>query len=67
MLNITFKMNKEMVKTINEIAQVNFEKAISMVEGINLVLGTNYSFLNKRVAFLDENCKAHDAYTYAEN
>ena len=67
MLNITFKMNKEMVKTINEIAQVNFEKAIRMVEGINLVLGTNYSFLNKRVAFLDENCKAHDAYTYAEN
>ena len=31
MLNITFKMNKEMVKTINEIAQVNFEKAISIV------------------------------------
>lgn len=67
MLNITFKMDKEMVKTINEIAKVNFEKAISMVEGINLVLGTNYSFLNKRVAFLDENCKAYDAYTYAEN
>lgn len=67
MLKVTFKMDKEMVKIINEIAQVNFEKAISMVEGINLVLGTNYSFLNKRVAFLDENCKAHDAYTYAEN
>lgn len=67
MLKVTFKMDKEMVKTINEIAQVNFEKAISMVEGINLVLGTNYSFLNKRVVFLDENCKAQDAYAYAEN
>ena len=67
MLKVAFKMDKEIIKTINEIAQIDFEKAINMVEGINLVLGTNYSFLNKRVAFLDENCKAHDAYTYAEN
>lgn len=67
-------MNKEMISKLNEIAQENFEKAQAMLDGINLVLGTKYGWLNKRVVFFDEpdasTCikykNAHDAYTWTE-
>lgn len=68
------KLTKEQIKIINEIAQVDFPKASAMLGGANMVLGTQYGFLNKRVVFFDNpdasTCEkyahAHDAYTYAE-
>ena len=67
-------MTKAMISKLNEVAQEDFEKAKTMLDGINMVLGTKYGWLNKRVVFFDEpdssTCfkyrNAHDAYTYAE-
>lgn len=67
-------MKKEMISELNNIAQENFEKAKAMLDGINMVLGTKYGWLNKRVVFFDEpdasTCikyrNAHDAWANAE-
>ena len=67
-------MNKETIGVLNTIAQENFGKAKEMLEGINLLLGTRYEFLNKRVVFFDDpdasTCfkyaHAHDAWANAE-
>lgn len=67
-------MKKEMINELNCIAQENFEKAKAMLDGINMVLGTKYGWLNKRVVFFDEpdasTCikyrNAHDAWANAE-
>lgn len=66
-------MTKEMIKKLNTIAKEDFEKAKAMLEGINLVQGSEYGWLNKRVVFFDDTSSiarkyatAHDAYTYAE-
>ena len=67
-------MKKAMIKELNRIAKEDFEKAEAMLDGINLVLGTKYGWLNKRVVFFDEPdapiciryANAHDAYTEAE-
>lgn len=68
------KMNKEQIHTINAMAKVDFEKAKAMLEGINLVLGTEYDFLNKRVTYFDDTSSvakkfatAHDAWANAED
>ena len=45
-------MNKEMISKLNNVAQENFEKAKAMLNGINMVLGTKYGWLHKRVVFL---------------
>lgn len=64
------KLTKEQIKLINEIAQVNFPKASGMLEGANMVLGTKYGFLNKRVVWFEnpdeKYASAHDAYATAE-
>lgn len=67
-------MRKEIIEKLNEIAQEDFNRAQSMLDGINLALGTKYGWLKKRVVFFDnpdgsvaeryESC--HDAYVYAE-
>lgn len=67
-------MKKEMINRLNNMAQEDFEKAEAMLEGINMVLGTKYGWLNKRVVFFDEpdapTCikykHAHDAWANAE-
>ena len=59
-------MKKEMIMELNAIAAQDFEKAKAMIEGINLVLGTDYDWLNKRVVFFDKGYVAHDAYAWAE-
>lgn len=67
-------MNKKMIATLNEIAREDFDKAQSMLDGINLVLGTKYGWFAKRVVFFDnpdgstaeKYAGAHDAYVYAE-
>lgn len=58
------KISKDTVKRLNVTASFDFEKAQAMLEGINLALGTEYAWLNKRVVFGDE--EKHDAYTYAK-
>ena len=62
-----------MIKKLNTIAQENFEKAQAMLEGINMIQGTEYGRLNKRVVFFDDTSSvsrkyatAHDAWAYAE-
>lgn len=59
-------MKKEMIRKLNELALEDFEKAKAMLDGINLVLCTNFEWLNKRVVFFDENGKKHDAWVNAE-
>ncbi len=66
-------MSREMISKLNEIAEENFEKAQAMLEGINLVLGTEYGWLKKRVVFFDDTssvaakyASAHDVWAYAE-
>ena len=67
------KMTKEMIGKLNNTAAENFEKAQAMLDGINMVLGTEYGWLNRRVVFFDDTSSvarkyatAHDAYVYAE-
>lgn len=68
------KLSKKEIQIINEVAAVDFPKASAMLGGANMVLGTKYGFLNKRVVFFDKPngstaekyAHAHDAYTYAE-
>lgn len=67
------KMNKEMISNLNDMAIENFEKAQAMLDGINMVLNTEYGWLNRRVVFFDDTSSAarkyataHDAYAWAE-
>lgn len=67
------KMTKEMIGKLNNMAAENFEKAQATLDGINMVLGTEYGWLNRRVVFFDDTSSvarkyatAHDAYVYAE-
>ena len=67
------KMNKEMIDNLNNMAIENFEKAQAMLDGINMVLNTEYGWLNRRVVFFDDTSStarkyatAHDAYAWAE-
>lgn len=67
-------LTKETIATLNMIAKEDFDKAQSMLEGINLVFGTKYGWLAKRVVFFDnpdgstaeKYASAHDAFCYAE-
>lgn len=65
-------MNKEIIAKLNTIANEDFTKAKIMLEGINLALGTEYGWLNRRVVFFDnpsgsaakKYAHCHDAYAY---
>ena len=67
-------MKKSMISKLNEMAQVNFEKAQAMLEGINLALGTTYGWFRKRVAWFEKAdastaekyARVHDAYLWAD-
>lgn len=67
-------MTKEMVKKLNTIAQEDFDRAQAMLDGINLVQGTKYGWLAKRVVWFEnpdgsvaeKYAHCHDAYTHAE-
>lgn len=68
------KLTKNQIATLNETAENDFPKAKAMLEGMNMVLGTQYGWLNKRVVFFDspngsiaeKYAHVHDAYVYAE-
>ena len=67
-------LSKEAIKKLNEIAIEDFDKAEAMLDGINMVLGTKYGWLKRRVVFFDEpdatTCikyrNVHDAWAYAK-
>lgn len=59
-------MKKIIVRKLNEIAQEDFEKAKTMLEGINLVSERKYGWLNRRVVFYDKG-KMFDAYANIEH
>ena len=67
------KLTKEQVKELNSVASEDFKKAQTMLDGINMVLGTEYGWLAKRVVFFEDTttvakmyASAHDALAYAE-
>ena len=43
--------NKDFFKTVNTIAQENFDMAKGMLVAFNLMNGTGYEFINKRVCY----------------
>ena len=68
-------LNKHQIHIINATAKTDWTKAQAMLDGVNLALGTEYGWLNKRVVTF-ENPKAstaekyahaHDAWTWAPN
>lgn len=62
------KLTKKQIETLNVVAKIDFEKARFMLAGINMVLGTQYDWMAKRVVwFEDSDGKvAHDAWAWAE-
>lgn len=64
-------LSKEIISKLNAIAQEDFEKAKAMLDGINMVLGTEYGWLNKRAVFFDDphatdkHKSVHDAWVWA--
>lgn len=58
-------MTKENISILNNIAKVDIDGAVNMLMGINLVLGTEYYFMNGRVCLSDEKGCRHDAYAMA--
>lgn len=46
-------MNRSTIKKLNLIAEENFERAQAMLDGINLLLGTEYGWLGGRVVVFD--------------
>ena len=70
---MTNEMTKEMIGILNTMACFDFERAKAMLDGINMVLGTEYGWMNKRVVFFEDKSSvarkyvsAHDAYVYDE-
>lgn len=67
------KLTRAQVNSLNETAQANFQKAQDMLDGINMVLGTQYGWLAKRVAWFEkpngstaeQYARAHDAWAWA--
>ena len=69
------KLTKFQIKTLNEIAQIDFARAQAMLDGMNMVLGTKYGWLAKCVVWFEnpdssgaeKYAGAHDAYVWAED
>lgn len=40
------------VDILNKIAKNDFDRAVAMLDGINLVLGTNYGWMDKKVVWV---------------
>lgn len=67
------KLTKSQVSTLNETAQNDFQKAQNMLDGVNLVLGTSYGWLAKRVVWfekpgastVEKYAVVHDVWAYA--
>lgn len=68
------KLTRAQVSTLNKIAKIDFQKAQAMLDGINLVLDTQYGWLAKRVVWFENPnssvaeryAHVHDAYGWGE-
>lgn len=60
-------MTRAQIKELNAIAQADFKTADAMLKGINLVLGTKYDWLNRRVVYWENGVGYHDAWACAKN
>ena len=68
------KLNRIQIATLNKIAQSDFPKAEAMLDGMNMVLDTQYGWLAGRVVWFEnpngstaeKYAHAHDAWAYAE-
>ena len=58
------RLTKAQVQNLNETAQDDFELAQKVLDSLNLMLGTKYGWLNKRVVWF-ENPDASTAEKYA--
>lgn len=67
------RLTKAQVQNLNETAQDDFELAQKVLDSLNLMLGTKYGWLNKRVVWFEnpdastaeKYAHCHDAYTWA--
>ena len=60
---------KDFIQKVNETAQENIQKAVGMVEAYNMINGTKFWILARRVTFtcIEHGHKdAHDAYVWAD-
>ena len=70
---MNMKLTKAQVSTMNEIARSDFQKAQAMLDGINMVFGTQYGWLAGRVVWFEnpndttaaKHAHAHDAWACA--
>ena len=68
------RLTRKQVALLNEIAKVDFQKAQAMLDGMNMVLDTQYGWLAGRVVWFEnpngstaeKYAHAHDAWAYAE-
>ena len=68
------KLTKTQISTLNTIAQSDFPKAKAMLDGMNMVLDTQYGWLAGRVVWFEnpngstaeKYAHAHDAWAWAE-
>ncbi len=71
---MNIKLTKAQVSTLNKIAKYDFQKAQAMLDGINMVLDTQYGWLAKRVVWFEnpngsvaeKYAHVHDAFACAE-
>lgn len=56
---------KKIIEIINRTAQANMEKALGMIEAVNIMNDTHYEMLNRRVVYKDDNGHYRDAWANA--
>lgn len=69
------KLKRSVISKLNDIAQEDLQKAMAMLDGINLVLDTKYGWMCSRVVYFDNpddsTCMkyrgVHDAWVNAED
>lgn len=68
------KLNKEQIHILNVLAKADFNKAEYVLEYVNKLFGTEYYWMNKRVAYSDDMSStvaklatSHDAWANAED
>lgn len=67
-ITMEMKLSKKQIETLNNVAKEDFDKARAMLDGINMVLGTHYDWIAKRVVWFEDayGKVAHDAWAWAE-
>lgn len=53
-MKITMKNDKNAIQNINDVAEYSVERAAEMVKMLNLVAGTMYCIIDRRVSFFED-------------